>query len=42
MKSIAVIIPFYNIGASIFDAITSLQLQTFKDWTVILVDDGSK
>ena len=41
MKSIAVIIPFYNVGASIFDAIKSLQLQTFKDWTVVLVDDGS-
>lgn len=38
---ISVIIPFYNIGDSIFKTLESLTLQTFKLFEVIIIDDGS-
>lgn len=38
---IAVVIPFYNRHKTIDQTINSLRLQTFKNFEVILVDDGS-
>lgn len=34
-------IPFYNAEAYLADAIKSVLAQTFKEWELILVDDGS-
>ena len=39
--SVAVIVPAYNAEAWLADCIRSVQLQTFKDWNLIIVDDGS-
>lgn len=39
---IAVIIPVYNTEKYIKKCIRSFQRQTFKDFKLILVDDGSK
>lgn len=41
MKSIAVVIPFYNASNSIVNTLNSLKIQTYSEWTAILVDDGS-
>ena len=38
---ITVGIPFYNAGAYLADAIKSVILQSFENWELILVDDGS-
>ena len=38
---LAVIIPCYNQGAFVEDAIASVQCQTRSDWELIVVDDGS-
>ena len=38
---ITVLIPFYNPGKYIVDAINSIYAQTYKSWKIILVDDGS-
>jgi glycosyltransferase involved in cell wall biosynthesis len=38
---ISVIVPNYNKGAFILDALQSLKLQTFEAWEAIIVDDGS-
>jgi len=40
-KGISVIMPTYQHGAFISRAITSLQFQTFKEWELIIVVDGS-
>lgn len=38
---ISVIIPVYNVENYIADAIASIQNQTYPNWEIILVDDGS-
>lgn len=39
---ISIIIPVYNTELYIAETIESIQQQTFTDWELILVDDGSK
>lgn len=41
MPEITVIIPAYNVEKYLPDAIRSVREQTFTDWELILVDDGS-
>jgi glycosyltransferase involved in cell wall biosynthesis len=38
---ISVITPFLDAGAFLPDAIASVQGQTFRDWELLLIDDGS-
>ena len=38
----SVIIPTYNRAQSIMDAVKSVQEQTFKDFELLVIDDGSK
>ncbi len=39
--SVSVIIPAFNAAAYIAETITSIQQQSFSDWEVIIVNDGS-
>ncbi len=39
--AVAVIIPTYNRAAFIGEAIASVQAQSFQDWELVVVDDGS-
>ena len=39
---LSIIVPIYNVEAYLFKCLDSLAQQTFKDFEVILVDDGSK
>jgi len=41
MPEISIIMPVYNAQDSIVKAIESIQRQTFQDWELIIVDDGS-
>lgn len=41
MVKLSVIVPCYNIEAFIADCVKSIVSQTYKDWELILVDDGS-
>lgn len=41
MPKVSVIVPIYNTEAYLFEALESLQKQSFSDFEVILVDDGS-
>ncbi|MFA6428032.1 MAG: glycosyltransferase family A protein [Candidatus Buchananbacteria bacterium] len=41
MSQISIIIPVYNQANEIISCLTSIQQQTFKDFEVIVVDDGS-
>ena len=38
---VSIIIPAYNRGHKISEALKSIQEQTFPDWEAIVVDDGS-
>ncbi len=42
MARVSVIIPVYNSEKVLLTPVKSLQAQTYKDWELILVDDGSK
>ncbi|MDM9385156.1 glycosyltransferase [Chlorogloeopsis sp. ULAP01] len=42
MPTISVIIPAYNAENTIIDTITSVQKQTFSDFELIVINDGSK
>lgn len=35
-------LPFFNAEPYLAEAIKSVLVQTFRDWELILVDDGSK
>ncbi len=41
MEKVSVIMGIYNCESTLEEAIQSLQQQTFKDWKLIMVDDGS-
>ena len=41
MTTISVIIPSYNAETTIIDTIRSVQNQTFSDWELIIIEDGS-
>jgi glycosyltransferase involved in cell wall biosynthesis len=38
---LSIVIPVYNIGSTIDRALKSIQRQSFKDYEIILIDDGS-
>ncbi len=42
MPQISIIIPAYNAQQTILETIASVQEQTFQDWELIVVNDGSK
>ena len=42
MPTISIIVPVYNAEKYILQCIDSIQKQTFKDYEVIIVNDGSK
>ncbi len=39
--TVSVIMPVWNRGARVTDAVRSIQAQTFQDWELVVVDDGS-
>lgn len=41
MMKISVIIPVYNVSAYLEQCVRSVQVQTYRDVEIILVDDGS-
>lgn len=41
MPKVSVILPTYNRADMLLDAVRSVQAQTFNDWELIVVDDGS-
>ncbi|MHC5001134.1 MAG: glycosyltransferase family 2 protein, partial [Planctomycetota bacterium] len=41
MATVDIIVPLYNKEDTIERTIRSVQNQTFSDWTLIIVDDGS-
>lgn len=41
MKCVSIGVPIYNARKTILDAIRSIYAQSFQDWELILVDDGS-
>ncbi|HUG86498.1 MAG TPA: glycosyltransferase, partial [Euzebya sp.] len=38
---VSVVVPFYNDGQFLEDAIDSVRAQAFEEWELLLVDDGS-
>jgi glycosyltransferase involved in cell wall biosynthesis len=38
---VSVVLPVYNAGPTLPQALASIQLQTFRDWELIVIDDGS-
>ena len=40
-SKVTVLIPFYNPGAYILEALDSVYAQTYKGWKIILIDDAS-
>jgi glycosyltransferase involved in cell wall biosynthesis len=42
MGLVTIGLPFYNAEATLLDAIRSVFAQSFQDWELILVDDGSR
>ena len=40
-RRVSVIIPCYNLGAYLHEALGSVRAQTFRDYDVLVVDDGS-
>ncbi|WP_322507795.1 glycosyltransferase, partial [Anaerolinea sp.] len=41
MPEVTIVLPTYNRADMILDAIRSVQAQTFQDWEIVVVDDGS-
>lgn len=41
VKLVSIVIPCFNLGQYLEDAIESVESQTSKDWELIVVDDGS-
>src|SRR6202000_2278953 len=41
MPKVSIILPTYNRADTIMRAVRSVQAQTFQDWELIVVDDGS-
>ena len=41
METISIVVPVYNCEKYIGKCIQSIQKQTFSNWKLILVDDGS-
>ena len=41
MKAISVLMPTYNAGRYVAEAIQSVLQQSFEDWELVIVDDGS-
>lgn len=39
---VSIVIPFYNNETTLVDAVKSVYAQTYKNWELILLDDGSK
>jgi glycosyltransferase involved in cell wall biosynthesis len=39
---VSIIMPAYNAAETIIDSVKSVFSQTFKDWEIIIIDDGSK
>ena len=42
MPTISVVIPAYNAEHTILDTIKSVQQQTFSDYEIIVINDGSE
>ncbi|RZK10223.1 MAG: glycosyltransferase, partial [Flavobacterium sp.] len=41
VQKVSIIIPAYNAASTIEHTLNSIQVQTFKEWEVVLIDDGS-
>ncbi len=41
MPTVSIVMPAYNVAPYIGEAIASVQAQTYRDWELLIVDDGS-